>query len=122
MNSKTHKNLHVWKSGIELVTRVYIFSNNLPREEQFGLISQMRRAAVSVSANIAEGAARRSTKEFIRFLYISMGSCSELETLLVIAKNIYGHDTMELQLKIDEINRMLIALVAALKRKLEQSN
>lgn len=122
MSSKTHKDLNVWKSGIELVTRIYIFSKNLPREEQFGLISQMRRAAVSVTANIAEGAARRSTKEFIRFLHISLGSCSELETLLVIAKNIYGHETIELQLKIDEINRMLIALVAALKRRLEHKN
>lgn len=118
MSSKTHKDLNVWKSGIDLVTEIYIFSNKLPREELFGLSSQMRRAAVSVTANIAEGSARRSTKEFIRFLYISLGSCSELETLLVITKNVYGHETVELQFKIDGISRMLVALVAALKRRL----
>ena len=63
----THKNLDVWKESIDLVVEIYNFSKSLPSEEKYGLISQMKRSAVSVPSNIAEGAARSSTKEYIRF-------------------------------------------------------
>ncbi|MEJ2421128.1 MAG: four helix bundle protein [Acidobacteriota bacterium] len=81
-------NLQVWKSGIELVKRVYLDTESFPAEEQFGLTSQIRRAAVSIPANIAEGAARGSKKEFRQFLIIARGSLSELDTLLLISKEV----------------------------------
>jgi four helix bundle protein len=115
---QTHKDLQVWKLSIELVNEIYLFSKKLPREEQFGLISQMRRAAVSVVSNLAEGAARKSTKEYIRFLYISLGSGSELDTLMLITKNIYQVEIADLQMKLEAISKMLVSLIAALERKL----
>jgi four helix bundle protein len=82
---KTHKDLDVWKDSIELVVEIYKLTKGFPREETYGIISQLRRASVSVPANISEGAARGYTKEFVRFLRISQGSLSEVETLLHIS-------------------------------------
>ena len=66
---KTHKDLDIWKLAIELVVKIYKNTKNFPKEEMYGLTSQLRRASVSVASNIAEGAARQSTEEFIRFVY-----------------------------------------------------
>lgn len=71
---KSHKDLEVWKLAMALVEKVYQLTNSFPKVEQFGLTSQIRRSAVSVPSNIAEGAGRQNTKEFIQFLYISLGS------------------------------------------------
>ena len=86
-----HKDLNVWQNGIELVSKVYSFTEILPKSEEFGLKSQLRRAAVSVPTNIAEGAARNHQKEFIQFCYISLGSVVEIETLLLITENVFKH-------------------------------
>ena len=75
---KTHKDLLVWKRSIEFVTSIYKLTKDFPEEERYGLSSQLRRAAVSVSSNIAEGAARGSKKEFIRFLFVSRASAVEI--------------------------------------------
>ncbi|MDP3353167.1 MAG: four helix bundle protein [Flavobacteriaceae bacterium] len=80
-----HKNLDVWKKSMDLVVKVYQLTELFPLSEKYGLISQMRRAAVSIPSNIAEGAARKGDKELIQFLYISIGSLSELETQYLIA-------------------------------------
>jgi four helix bundle protein len=88
MVTKNHKDLEVWKEAVEVSTTCYEVTKGFPREEQFGLASQMRRAAVSIASNIAEGAARASSKEFLQFLYISLGSASELDTQVEIAKRI----------------------------------
>jgi four helix bundle protein len=85
MRMVTHKNLDVWNMGMDLVENVYRITEAFPKEEQFGLTSQMPRAAVSVPSNIAEGAARSSKREFLQFLYISLSSLSEIETQLIIA-------------------------------------
>lgn len=85
---KTHKNPDVWKKSIDLVTLVYEISKSFPKEETFGITSQMRRAAISIPSNIAEGASRQSNKEYIQFLYIALGSVMELETQLVITYNL----------------------------------
>ena len=77
---RNHKDLNVWKSSIQLAKQVYHVTDEFPKEETYGLVSQMRRAAVSVASNIAEGAARRGTREFIRFLHMAAGSASELDT------------------------------------------
>ncbi|MEA3392179.1 MAG: four helix bundle protein, partial [Candidatus Marinimicrobia bacterium] len=76
---KTHKDLEVWKDSLELTNEIYSLTKTFPKFERFGLSSQMERAAVSVTSNIAEGAARGYNKEFIKFLYYSIGSISELE-------------------------------------------
>jgi four helix bundle protein len=88
MPLKTHKDLDVWKSGIELVKDGYIMTKNFPRNEQYNLLSQMRKSAVSIPSNLAEGAARSSKRVTIQFLYITLGSLSELETQLIIAKEL----------------------------------
>ena len=83
-----HKKLDIWKLGIELVEKIYNITNSFPESEKFGLISQMQRAAVSHPSNIAEGAARNSIKEYIRFFYISLGSLAELKTQIIIAERL----------------------------------
>jgi len=75
-----HKDLDVWKRSMDLVQLIYEYTKLFPKEEMYGLTSQMRRAAVSIPSNIAEGAARKGDKEFIQFLMLSLGSLSELET------------------------------------------
>jgi four helix bundle protein len=80
-----HKNLDVWKKSMDLVEVTYKLTQQFPDSEKFGLTSQMRRSAVSIPSNIAEGAARKGDKELIQFLYIALGSISELETQYLIA-------------------------------------
>ncbi len=82
---KPHRKLNVWKSAIELAVETYDVTRAFPAEEKYNLTSQMRRAAVSVASNIAEGAARRTKKEFIQYLHVAQGSISELDTQLEIA-------------------------------------
>ena len=82
---KTHKELNVWKDSIDLVVDIYRITKLFPKEELYGIVSQIRRSAVSVPANISEGSARNYTKELIRFLRIAQASLSELETLIQIS-------------------------------------
>lgn len=82
------KNLKIWRRGIDLVTEIYLLSNSYPKNEIFGLTSQTRRAAVSISLNISEGSAKLSNRDFARFLEMSIGSSNELETSLIIARNL----------------------------------
>lgn len=79
------ENLHIWKKSMDLVEQVYLVSNYLPKEERFGLISQIKRCSISIPSNIAEGAGRNSKKEFIHFLSIANGSTSELKTQLLLS-------------------------------------
>ena len=81
---KTHQKLEVWQESIKLVRLIYEITKLFPAEEKYGITSQIRRASVSIACNIAEGAARKSDKEYLRFAYISRGSLSEVETLLII--------------------------------------
>ncbi|MHC4744871.1 MAG: four helix bundle protein [Planctomycetota bacterium] len=82
---KTHKDLEIWQRGIALVEEIYRVTKSFPKEEVYCLTSQLRRSAVSYPSNIAEGAARSSRKEYVQFLYFSLGSLSEVETQLMIA-------------------------------------
>jgi four helix bundle protein len=88
-NTKTHKDLKIWKEGIDLIISIYKLTKEFPNEELYGMTSQMRRAAVSYPSNIAEGAARSSNNEYIRFLYIALGSLSELETQIIISEKLH---------------------------------
>ena len=111
---KTHKDLEVWKLSIDFVTDIYKVTSSFPKEDQFGLTNQIRRAAVSVPSNIAEGAARNSDKEFLRFLYISLGSIQEIDTQLLIALNldfISSSDFDNLIIQLEQIAKMLIRLI-----------
>ena len=112
---KTHKNLDVYTRSIEFVTLIYEVTKTFPKYELFsGLAKQMRRAAISIPSNIAEGAARQTNKEFTQFLYIASGSNSELEPQIQIAKNLkYIDDNLfkELNKYQDDIGRMLMGLI-----------
>lgn len=111
----THKDLQVWKLSVDFVVEVYKLTKKLPNEEKFGLISQIRRAAVSIPSNIAEGAGRKSNKEYIQFLYISLASLTELDTQLIIAKKLdYCNPDSHLE-TLEQIKSMLINLIKYLK-------
>ena len=115
---KGHKDLEVWKISVDLAVDIYKMTENFPKEETYGLISQMRRSAVSIPSNIAEGAARKHKKEFIQFLYIGLGSLSEAETQIILAERLgYISDTSELYEKISSIKKMLNGLIAHLENK-----
>jgi len=114
---KNHTDLDVWKRSMDFVEDIYRMSEKFPREEVYGLSSQIRRAAVSVPSNIAEGASRQGNKEFIQFLYISLGSLSEVETQLMIAERLqYISDVDEILNNSIDIKKMLNGLISYLKR------
>ena len=110
---RPHEKLDVWKKSVDFVAAVYKATERFPKEERFGLTSQLRRAAVSIPANIAEGAARPSDKEFAHFLSNSQGSASEVETELLIASRLsylQNDNYVSLVSSLDEIGRVLTGL------------
>jgi four helix bundle protein len=111
--SRPHHDLRVWQDAMAMVTKLYKLARTFPDTERFGLIAQMRRAAVSVPSNIAEGAARGGKKEFIQFLTIAKGSLSELDTQLRIAANLGFADHVESLL--DEFERLQAMLASLIK-------
>ena len=108
---KTHKDLKVWKKSLDLVENVYVSTKSFPKEEVYGLTSQIRRAAISIPSNIAEGAARNSKKEFVQFLYVALGSISELETQHIIAERLGYIKSDIISGQIEEISKMLTSLI-----------
>lgn len=107
-----HNKLEAWKSAVELVKEVYIISKNMPVSERFGLTSQLRRAAVSVPSNIAEGSARNSDKEFIHFLYHFLGSIAEVETQLIICKDLnYLKASEKLENDLQNTRQLILGLI-----------
>lgn len=116
---KTHKDLDVWKKSIDFVTDVYEITKLFPKDELYGLTNQIRRAVVSVPSNIAEGAARNSMKEFNNFLSYTLGSLSEVETQLIISKNLNYINQITLNQFINEltvIRKMTIGLKKSLTK------
>ncbi len=117
---RTHEKLEVWRKSVDFVVDIYKASENFPNDEKFGLTSQIKRASVSIPANIAEGAARTSNKEFLHFLSIAQGSASEVSTEILIAfrlgfleENKYS----DLLANLDEIGRMISGLSQHLRNK-----
>ena len=113
---KNFQDLRIWQKGIEVVKDVYILTKKFPKEELYGLTSQMRRSAVSIPSNIAEGFRRYHNKEYKQFLYIALGSCAELETQIIIANELnYINDNKSAVIeKIKYICRMTIKLIQKL--------
>lgn len=115
---KTHKDLRIWGKGLDLVTSVYKLTKEFPKEEMYGLSSQMRRSSISYPSNIAEGAARKSKSEYLRFIYISLGSLSELETQVIISKNLgYVSNVEKLLNEIEVLRKMTLNFIKHLKGK-----
>ncbi len=117
---RAHKKLEVWKESVALATDIYKITETFPKSELYAIASQMRRASISVSSNIAEGAARHSPKEFSQFLNIAGGSISELDTQLEIALNL-GYvsepQKQELDVKLDSISSKLAGLIKSVRSK-----
>lgn len=117
MEIKEFKDLRVWKLGMEIVVEIYKLTKGFPNKEIFGLTSQMRRAAISVPSNIAEGFNRYHKKEYMRFLYIALGSCGELETQVEIADQLEYVEREDKEILMDKLNyetRMLRNLIKKL--------
>lgn len=113
--SRSFKDLLVWQKSLILAKEVYNFSSSLPKEEKFGLVSQLRRSAISIPSNIAEGSKRSTAKDFRNFLKISQDSLAELETQVILAEDLYSLEKTDM-IKgcIIEIDKMLFALQKSL--------
>lgn len=118
--NKPHKKLNAWTDAVDLAQQIYRVTERFPSNEQFSLTSQIRRAAVSIPSNIAEGAARQTRKEFIQFLHVSKGSLSELDTQLELAKRLEYLGQAEwaaMNELLERVDRMLSGLIRHLKTK-----
>jgi len=116
--AKPHHRLDVWKKSIHFVKKVYTLTADFPPEEKFGLVSQMRRATISIPSNIAEGTARSSKKEFYNFLHIAQGSASEIETQIVISRELEllsKEKTESMLHDLENISKMIIGLQRSLR-------
>jgi four helix bundle protein len=115
---KDFKELKVWHKAYDLALAVYEVSRSFPREEMYGLTSQLRRASVSVGANIAEGCGRRSDGELVRFLQIARGSASEIEHHLLLARDLKFLEAathQDIEKRLQEVQRMLTSLVSSIQ-------
>ncbi|OGY36955.1 MAG: hypothetical protein A3E36_01145 [Candidatus Andersenbacteria bacterium RIFCSPHIGHO2_12_FULL_45_11b] len=115
--TNSYRDLIVWQKAIDLVTQLYKITNKFPREEIYGLTSQMRRSAVSIPSNIAEGRNRGTKKDYVQFLRIAYGSGAELETQITICKRlklIITAECIEIDSLLDEVMRMLNAMIRKL--------
>ena len=111
------KDLRIWQKGITVVKEIYQLTKEFPKDEMYGLTSQLRRCAVSIPSNIAEGFRRYHNKEYKQFLYITLGSCAELETQIIIARDLeYISEIKKLEImeEIEYICRMIVKLIQKL--------
>lgn len=121
MSDRPHKKLNVWIKSIELCKKIYRLTRKFPTEEKFGLIQNMRRAVISIPTNIAEGAARHTSKEKVQFFFISRGSISELDTQIEISYQlsfISEKEKNEIIYDIDEVSRLLNGLIVTQRKKI----
>lgn len=115
MYVQSFKELTVWQRAVELAKEVYLVTTSLPKEEVFGLQSQMRRASVSIAANIAEGKKRKTRKDFVQFLHMADGSAAELETHIIISEAIYPTIRFETaRFLLEETQKMLSSMIKKL--------
>ena len=117
MKAKKFEDLIVWQKSHQFVLEIYKMTQHFPRQEVFGLVSQIRRSAVSVAANLAEGFKRKGKADKIRFFNISQGSLEEVRYYLILANDLDYADTKQLKIDLDEIGRMLDAYIKSITRK-----
>ena len=120
MGIQSYRDLKVWQEGMNLAEQCYLVTRKFPREELYGMVSQIRRSSASIPANVAEGHGRKSRKEYIQFLYIAQGSLKELETHLMLSKrvNLNPPQTIEPILHpCESVGRLLSGLIRALENK-----
>ncbi len=119
--AKSYKDLDIWKNGIDVVNSIYNVTKKFPKDEVFGLVIQMRRSAVSIPSNIAEGFARQYNREYKQFLYVALGSCSELETQVTVGAE-QGYYTAEVKDRLleqlDHESRMIMNMTKAVSKAL----
>ncbi len=120
MSTQSYKELIVWKKGIDLVKLIYLLTSNLPKEELYGLSSQIRRCAISIPSNIAEGSKRGTRKDYAQFLTIAYGSSAELETQLIIISEIYP-ETKLICGQCDSLNDEIQKILATIIKKLRSA-
>ncbi len=117
---RSFRDLDIWKRSVDLAERIYAATKSFPPGEVYGLTQQLRRAAVSVPSNIAEGFGRFHNKEYIQFLFISLGSCAEMTTQLIIAQRldyIKNNDAENLISEVEQISKMTMSLIKKLRQR-----
>lgn len=117
---RSYKELTVWKKAMQVVKGIYMLTEKFPKEELYGLVSQMRRAAVAIPSNIAEGYLRNHVKEYVQFLGVAIGSAAELETQLIICKSLpkfRNFDYAESEQQLSEIMKMLYVMIERLRER-----
>jgi four helix bundle protein len=120
MGGTPHKKLAAWRKSVDLAVRVFQLTGTFPAEERFGLVTQIRRAAVSIPSNVAEGAARGSSRSFVNSLHVARGSLSELDTQIVLAQRLgylTDSETFTIIADLDEIERILNGLIPSVRRR-----
>ncbi len=125
MGIKDYRDLEIWKRGMDLVEAIYNLTLAMPKEEVYGLTAHLRKTAVSIPSNIAEGFARFYAKEFRQFLFVSLGSCAELNTQILIAtrlKFLNPEKVAALSREIDVTSRMIMALIKKINQRQETSD
>jgi four helix bundle protein len=121
MSDKPHAKFIVWQKGMDFAVELYRLTKSFPPQEKYGIAAQLQKTAVSIPANISEGAARKTTKELLHFLSISAGSLSELDTELEICRRVKLIDEkvyFELTQNLEEISKLLLGLAKSLRKKL----
>lgn len=119
---KSYKELIVWQKSMQLVKEIFVLTKSFPKEELYGLVSQMKRAAIGIPSNIAEGYGRKSTKSYIQFLLIAYGSALELDTQLILAKELKmapEESFKNAELLLEEVCKMLNSMINNMKKMSE---
>ncbi len=122
MKKHNFREIKIWQEALVIVKEVYAFTSNLPKEERYGITSQINRSAVSIPSNIAEGSGRTSNKEFIRFLEIAISSSYELETQLILAQDLFNLSTNELIENLHALQNRIGGFTRQIKERIEKEN
>ena len=122
MKKHNFREIKIWQEALVIVKEVYAFTSNLPKEEKYGITSQINRSAVSIPSNIAEGSGRTSNKEFIRFLEIAISSSYELETQLILAQDLFNLSTNDLIENLHSLQNRIGGFTRQIKERIEKEN
>jgi four helix bundle protein len=119
MKKHNFREIKIWQEALVMVKEVYEFSSKLPKEEKFGITSQINRSAVSIPSNIAEGSGRTTNKEFVRFLEIAISSSYELETQLILAEDLFNMSSKELIKNLNALQNRIGGFTRQIKSRIE---